>query len=268
MKYLFRHWTALEKEIAEKYISLFLDYDGTLVPLARRPEQALISSPNKKLLQQLSEDINCAVAIISGRSLQDIKQMVGLKNIIYSGNHGLEVEGPEIKFQSFIPFKYKKIFNKIKTRLEEGLSLIPGAWVEDKGLMLSVHYRLVAPERIPEVKTVFQEVTIIDHVRGDIKTQSGKMILEIKPPVKWDKGKIVLWLLARQSFLLEGRELLPIYVGDDVTDEDAFRVLHDRGVTICIGSSKESSAQYYLSNSQEVSKLLQRILELKETTKN
>ena len=75
--------------------------------------------------------------------------MVDLRNIIYSGNHGLEVEGPNIKFQSFILFKYKKALNEIKKQLQEALSATPGAWVEDKGLSLSVHYRLVASEKIP-----------------------------------------------------------------------------------------------------------------------
>lgn len=262
MRYLFHHWAALEREIVDKYILLLLDYDGTLAPIAGRPDQALIPSQSKRSLQHLSQNLSCEVAIISGRTLSDIKQMVGLKDIIYSGNHGLEVEGPKIKFQSFIPLRYQKILDKIKNQLQEGLSVIPGAWVEDKGSTLSVHYRLVAPGKIPEVKTIFQENTMVDRLCRDIETKSGKMVLEIKPPVLWDKGKIVLWLLARQMFLLEDRELLPIYVGDDMTDEDAFRALQNKGWTVFVGKSKDSSAQYYLNNPQEVSKFLQEIVRL------
>lgn len=262
MKYLFHHWEELKKGIVDKHILLLLDYDGTLAPIARRPEQALIPPRSKKLLQLLSKNQNCEVMIISGRSIPDVKRMIGLRNIIYSGNHGLEVEGPKIKFQSFIPAKYKKILKKIKNQLQEDLSSIPGAWVEDKGPALSVHYRLVPSEKIPAVKTIFQENTIVDRLCKDIKTKSGKMVLEIKPPVAWDKGKIVLWLLARQAFLSEDQKLLPIYVGDDVTDEDAFRALENRGLTICVGQSKDTLAQYYLNNSQEVSKFLQEILKL------
>lgn len=261
MKYLFHHWVSLEKEITGKYVLLMLDYDGTLVPLARKPDQALLPPQSKKLLQQLSQNSNCEVIIISGRTLCDIKRMVGLRNIIYSGNHGLEVEGPKIKFQSFIPLRYKKILKKIKKQLQEELSGVAGAWVEDKGPILSVHYRLVAPEKIPTVKTIFQENTMVDRLCGDIKTKSGKMILEIKPPVVWDKGKVVLWLLARQTFLQESQGILPVYMGDDVTDEDAFRALHNKGWTISVGQSKNSAAQYYLNNPQEISKFLQEILE-------
>ena len=86
------------------------------------------------------------------------------------------------------------------------------------------------------------------------------MILEIQPPVVWDKGKIVLWLLARQTFLRDEHSILPIYVGNNLADEDAFRVLQNKGLTICIGESKGSLAEYYLNNSQEVSELLRRIL--------
>lgn len=262
MKYLFHHWEELKKEIVDKHILLLLDYDGTIVPIARRPEQALIPPRSKKLLQQLSKNRNCEVMIVSGRTIADVKRMAGLRNIIYSGNHGLEVEGPKIKFKSFIPARYKKILKKIKSQLQEDLSSIPGAWVEDKGATLSVHYRLVPSKKIPAVKTIFQENTIVDRLRKDIKTKSGKMVLEIKPPVAWDKGKIVLWLLARQAFLSEDQKLLPVYVGDDVTDEDAFRALQNKGLTICVGQSKDTLAQYYLNNSQEVFKFLQEVLRL------
>ena len=260
MKYLFDYWEKIEKEIADKYIYIFLEYDGTIVPFARRPDQAVIPDANKELLKRLSLNLQCEVAIISGRKLSDIKQMVGLRNIIYSGNHGLEVEGPNIKFKSFILFKYEKTLSEIKKQLQDELSVIPGAWVEDKGLSLSVHYRLVASQKIPQVKIVFQEATIIDRLKGLIKTKSGKMILEIQPPVVWDKGKIVLWLLARQTFLRDEQIILPIYVGNNLADEDAFRVLRNKGLTVCIGESKGSLAEYYLNNSREVAELLQRIL--------
>lgn len=263
MRNLLKDWNRLKKELSSKYIMLFLDYDGTLTPIVSRPEKAIISKEVKCYLNKLSKSPRCKLAIISGRALKDIMQIVGLKEIIYSGNHGLEIEGPKIRFEAPISARYKAILRQIKNDLNKRLSSIKGAFVEDKGLSLSLHYRLVDKKNRPFVETIFHEAIIVYLIKNKIKIKPGKMVLEVRPPVEWDKGKIVLWLLSRQRFILKNENFFPVYIGDDVTDEDAFRVLRNKGLTIYVGRPKTSYAQYYLRNTREVSQFLQRILKLK-----
>jgi len=262
MKNLFRYWDNLEKELSDKYIMLFLDYDGTLAPIVSMPEKASIAKEIKDLLSELSKSPKCKLAIVSGRALKDIKNVIGLKGIIYSGNHGLEIEGPKIKFEPIVSSRYKAILEQIKNNLNKKLSSFKGAFVEDKGLSLSLHYRLVDKKNIPQVKTIFRETVILYLVRNKIKIKTGKMVLEVRPHLEWDKGKVVLWLLTRQRFALKGSNVFPIYIGDDRTDEDAFRAIENKGLTIFVGEPKASYAKYYLKDTGEVFEFLQKVLVL------
>jgi trehalose-phosphatase len=144
---------------------LFLDYDGTLTPIVSTPEKAAIPKQIKGLLAKLSKDPRYKLAIISGRALKDIIKIIGLKGIIYSGNHGLEIEGPKIKFKTPLSPGYMTILKKIKGDLKRRLSSIKGIFLENKGLSLSLHYRLVDKKKIPQVKTVFHESIIFYRLR-------------------------------------------------------------------------------------------------------
>ena len=262
MNYLFSNWREFKEKLQGKYTFLFLDYDGTLTPIVDKPEQAMISKDTRRILEALSKSPRAKIAVISGRALKDIKQKIGLKNIIYVGNHGAEIEGPKIKFKSPISPRCRAILEHIKSDLTKNLASIKGTILEDKGLSLSLHYRIVDKKQIPQVKTILHEATIVYIVRNKIKIKSGKMVFEIRLPLEWNKGKVVLWLLARQKFILTDKTLIPIYIGDDTTDEDAFKVLRDKGITIFVGKHKKSYAKYYVKNTQEVSKFLKHILEI------
>ncbi|MFH1406974.1 MAG: trehalose-phosphatase [Candidatus Omnitrophota bacterium] len=264
MKYLFSHWQYLRKRFAGKYIMLFLDYDGTLTPIVSTPDKATMPEENKRLLRKLLATKICKIAVISGRSLRDVKGKVALENIIYSGNHGLQIEGPKIKFQAPLSKKYRAALKQIKLDLQNEISGIKGAFVEDKGPTLSVHYRLVNKRDLPRVKTAFRKTVIVRRVKDEIKVKEGKKVFEIRPPADWNKGNAVAYLLARQKFISKGAAVSPVYIGDDVTDEDAFRALGGKGLTIFVGKPKKSSAQYYLKNAKEVSKFLKELLMFEE----
>ncbi|MDD5617779.1 MAG: trehalose-phosphatase [Candidatus Omnitrophica bacterium] len=264
MIYLFPEWHRLKEYLKDRPVYIFLDYDGTLAPISKSPDKAFIPQQAKELLNALSKNPGYKLAIISGRALKDIKDLVGLTGIVYVGNHGLEIEGPKIKFESIIPPGFKRILKKIKDDLSKKLISIKGAFLEDKGYGLSLHYRLVNERDIPLVKMAFQEAVIAYLVGNKIKINSGKMMLEIRPPIEWNKGKAVLWLLARREFALKSARIFPIYIGDDVTDEDAFDALKNKGLTVFVGNSKKSKARYYLKNPQEVTELLRRIAELEK----
>jgi len=263
MEYLFTYWDKLKNKLSNKSIFLFLDYDGTLAPIVETPMEAVISKDTKEVLDKLSKKTDCNIAVISGRSLKDIKNMVGLKNIIYAGNHGLEIEGPKIRFESQVSPRLKSVIRQIKEDLKNELSGIEGIFIEDKELTISIHYRLVDKKDIPLLQKIFTELTNPHVLRDKIKINSGKKVYEIKPPVVWDKGKIVSWLLVRQQFAQGEDKVFPIYIGDDVTDEDAFKALKNKGLTIFVGEPGASEAHYYLKNTEEVVRFIKQILELK-----
>jgi trehalose-phosphatase len=263
MEYLFSQREKLQDILRNKFILLFLDYDGTLAPIAESPVLATLSNENKDLLKKISEEPDCGLAIISGRSLNDIKDTVGLKGIIYAGNHGLEIDGPNIKFENQISSRLKSIIKNIYEEMVGKFSKIKGVLVENKGLTISVHYRLVAEKDIQEFRSIFTEITDPHVVRDKIRIDSGKKVYEVKPPVKWDKGKVVLWFLARQQFTSGEKNVLPVYIGDDLTDEDAFKALKKKGLTIFVGEPGNSEADYYLKNTEEVTKFLRLIIGLR-----
>lgn len=264
MKHLFSKRGEIERLFKKRFILILLDFDGTLSTISQEPSKAIITKATKELLRRLSGILFYKLAIISGRSLEDIQKKVGLADIIYVGNHGLELKGPKIKFTAPISAKYRVVLKQIKDELRKNLSGIKGFLLEDKGLSLSLHYRLVKNDDLPRLKTIFHEATATYLAKGKIKKKNGKKVFEIAPPIDWDKGKVALWLIARQQFREGQNKVLPIYIGDDVTDEDAFRALRGRGLTVFVGKPKRSYAQYYLKNPKEVIKFLQAILTAKE----
>lgn len=259
MEHLLTQWPKLKNTAEGRFLFLFLDYDGTLAEIAARPEEAAISEEAKGLLEELSKRPDVKIAVISGRALKDIKSAIGLENIVYVGNHGLEIEGRKIKFESQVQPQSKADIRRIKEELSAKLSQIKGVFVEDKALTLSIHYRMADKKDVLKLKDIFDEVAGPYARAGKIKVTSGKKVFEIRPPVMWDKGRAALWLLARQQVVSGEDKVLPVYIGDDVTDEDAFRLLRKKGLTVFIGSDEHSSAEYYLKGTSEVLDFLRAI---------
>lgn len=265
MKYLFKDWKRIAKAAAAKEVMLFLDYDGTLTPMAPTPVQALLPPQVRKTLLEFSRTPGCSLAVVSGRALADIKKMVGLQGIFYAGNHGLEIGGPDISFENLMTPDTRAVMGKIKADLEQRLSGIPGVFLEDKHFTLSVHYRLAEEGEEPLVKKIFTRVCRPPAKAKKIRVSSGKKVLEVRPPLVWDKGNAVSWLLAKRRYALNGKDVLPFGVGDDVTDEDVFKALKGKGVTVVVGKGRRSSARYYVENPAEVHRLIVKILELKKS---
>lgn len=263
MKHLFFYLSRLKKILKGRNVSLFVDYDGTLTPIVKTPDKAVIPQETKAVLKNLSKNRHCRVAVISGRALKDIKNKIGLKDIVYAGNHGLEIEGPGVRFKVPVSLRYKIALKRIKGILRKRLSKIKGIIVEDKGLTLSVHYRLADKKDERLLKVIFREALGYYIAGNKIKIRPGKKVLEIRPPLEWNKGKIVLWLLARRRHLPGGKNNTPVYIGDDVTDEDAFMALKDIGVTVFVGGPGKTGAKYYLRNTREVTRFLEQILKIK-----
>ncbi len=251
MKYLLNNLDRIKQLLKDLRLFIFLDYDGTLAPIAQKPAYAVLPKQTKDLLRNLSKNPRYRIAVISGRDIKDVIRLVGLSGIIYGGNHGLELAGPRVRFKSPVSKKHRTIIAKISRVLHNKLRHIKGILIQNKGLSLSVHYRLVSNKNIRMVKSIFYEATALNLRQNEIRVRLGKMLFEAYPPVKWDKGKAVLWLLHNISFS-DNAQAFPIYIGDDVTDEDAFRVLENSGLTVFVGKPKKTDAQYYVKNTDEV----------------
>lgn len=262
MQYVFDKWDIIQKKIIGNNLFIFLDFDGTLTPIVATPEEAVLSESTKKTLEMLSVNPLIKLAFISGRWLDDLKSKIEIKTAIYSGNHGLELEMSKMNFHSGISPQYHMIIGQIKNELEQKISSIQGAFIEDKGIGLTLHYRLVDKQDIPALKTIFYQTIQVFLEKDKLKVKSGKMVLEVQPPVVWDKGKVVLWLLKSNLFTSNNEKVVPVYFGDDVTDEHAFLALRNKGLTIFVGEPQESYAQYYVKNPDEVEAFLRKILEI------
>jgi trehalose 6-phosphate phosphatase len=266
MQHLFQSWEAFSSEIkAASHILFLSDYDGTLTPIVGRPDEALLSSGVREKLRALAEKPAFSVGIITGRLLSEVKALVEIEGIYYAGNHGLEIEGPGLSFIKPEAKAARVEIEDIVRQLSTRLAGIEGVIVEDKGLSLSVHYRLVKESQEQVVAETFREVTSPRLRDGKIRVSSGKKVLEVRPPIDWHKGKAVETIKKELEKVI-GTEIGPvIYLGDDTTDEDAFKVIHrPQGWSIYVGQENPSSnAEYFLESTLEVETLLSRMLELK-----
>ena len=253
------HMQEILSEIREKEVAMFLDYDGTLTPIVDDPESALLSDTMRKTLIELAGRLH--VALISGRDLPDVQKLVGIGNIYYAGSHGFDIAGPEgmktrhEKGGDFLP-ALDLAERELKEKLEPG----QGAWVERKKFSIAVHYRKVSEKNIRSVKEAVEKVA---GFHKDLRLSGGKKIYELQPRIDWNKGKALLWLLGELG--LDKEKVVPFYIGDDVTDEDAFRVLKNRGIGIVVmDGPRPTEARYRLKNPDRVERFLKKIIEAKK----
>lgn len=253
MKLLSNHWQPIKKKLKRhKAIFILLDFDGTLSPIAPTPKQARLEKNIKKILISLSKKKNTTLGIISGRGLRDIKRLVGVRGIYYAGNHGLEIVGPGIKFIHRKAKSFKSLINKTARDLKLALSGIKGIVLENKKFTISVHYRLAASRDIKEIESRVRKVCTPSVKTKRIKLSGGKKCWEIRPYIKWNKGEAVKRILSKF-----GKSAIPVYLGDDITDEDAFRALKRKGLTIFVGRlAGKTKAEYNIPTIKGVEKFL------------
>lgn len=262
MKHLFSEWKMIRKKIGSRPVCLMLDFDGTLANIRRDPDKAHLSSGAVLTLKNAASNPKIDVSVISGRSLKDIRKRVGIKKITYAGNHGLEIQGPGIKFLTTGAPEIKKRMSRIARELRKEFRKINGVIIEHKGLTVSVHFRMVKKSGIDDVEEVLKKVTTPFLSKQEIMITSGKKIWEVRPPVKWDKGRTALFLIEKKRKTT--KKILPIYIGDDRTDEDAFKAIGKGGICVFVGRLGRSAAPYYLRGVAEVNGFIHRITEMKK----
>lgn len=225
----------------------FFDYDGTLTPIVERPDLAKISPEMKEIIRQLSLKYKCA--IVSGRERKNLQTLVDIPGIFYAGDHGLDIIGPDISLIHPKAKKFLPLIQDISKSLDKSLSHIPGVIVEKKKISVAIHYRQVSKKDLSRLKLPLKE--ILKENREDIRLLTGKKVVEFLPNIEWNKGKAVLWIL--NTLGVDWSEHKIFYLGDDTTDENAFRILRTRGTSILIAEkAQKSAADFRLSSPEEV----------------
>lgn len=240
--------------IRNRRLAVFLDYDGTLTPIVNRPEDAVLSEKMYQAIQLLAK--RCTVAVISGRDLQDVISRVGVQGIIYAGSHGFEITGPQASSRGFQQsMEYLPILDRVEERLRSSLERFPGVLIERKKFSVAVHFRMAEHGDLKSIKEIAEQAAASHQ---ELRRFYGKMVIEIQPAIPWDKGKAVVRLLGQIS--TSPSEMIPLYIGDDTTDEDAFVAIQRSGIGIFVGTeSRTTAARYTLKNPDEVRKFLETV---------
>jgi alpha,alpha-trehalase len=231
--------------------AVFLDYDGTLTPIVSQPEDAWLSDSMRQALRELTARV--PVAILSGRDLDDVRRRVNIDSIVYAGSHGFDIAGPRGLRKQMAP-EFLPDLDITEKELHKALDDIPNARVERKRFSIAAHYRNVKENDVPAVEQAFDAVALR---HPELRRINGKKVYELLPAIEWDKGKAVVWLL--ETLGLESRlgGIGRIYIGDDRTDEDAFRALEHRGVGVLVSEkSQPTAATYSLKDPAEVERFL------------
>lgn len=247
----------LARRTAAGRMLLALDFDGTLAPIVPRPEDATIDAAARAALRRLSGDARTTVAIVSGRGLADARERVGIDGIYFAGNHGLEIEGPDLHREHEQARAARPALERCAERLLVELADVAGIIIEDKGLTYSVHFRLVATAAARD--DVIRRVRAACGAEPGIRLTEGKMVVEIRPDVDWDKGRAVDFLL--DTLFDDARDVLVLFIGDDRTDEDAFRALSGRGEGVIVADPlpATTAASAFVHSPSEVVTLLERL---------
>jgi trehalose-phosphatase len=245
----------LAERKANRRILLAFDFDGTLSPIVPRPDEAVILPAAGRALARLAARPDTLVAIVTGRALDDVRARVREERAFFAGNHGFEIEGPGVRHRIDAAERLRPEFRMLREHLHHEVGHIPGVEIEDKGITISVHYRRVEdPALVEQVRTA----TVREAERSGVRATHGKRVVELRPPVDWHKGRAVDFLI--DSFAADGA-VYPVFIGDDVTDEDAFRAVRERGglaILVADGEdSRETAAHARVASPEQLVPLLE-----------
>ena len=245
----------VSKQLAGKRPALFLDYGETLAPIVAWTEVAKLSADMRLTLRSAARLM--PVIVVSGRDLDEVSRLVGLPEIVYAGSHGLEIRGPDLRLELPGGIDALDDLDNAAASLTGALAPFPETRVERKRFAIVVHYRQRAGEMPGEVRS---EVERVQACFPGLHVTGGKDVIELLPAIDWDKGRAVRWLLSELN--LDGPGVLPIYIGDDETDEDAFIAVRGSGLGLLVTDrSRPSAASYWLKDTAHVAALLRHLVD-------
>jgi trehalose-phosphatase len=232
---------------------VMLDYDGTLTSIVRRPEIATLAPETRAVVERLSR--SAPVVVMSGRGRENVAEMVGVPNLWYVGSHGSEISAPDgRRFDDHSAEVHAAELAAAQNGLERLAERFPGAHVERKHSSLALHYREVEPD---VVAGVLEEFDVVASAHPDLRRSAGKMVVELRAGEASDKGAAARRIL---DDLLDEDHGLPLYVGDDLTDEDAFSTIAGHGAGVVVqGGDHDTVAGWMVADTDEVRTLLERL---------
>ena len=231
-----------------KPLILFLDFDGTLVSIRRHPSLVSLPPARRRFLKQFSSRPGVRIVVISGRALPDLKQKASISGLYYVGNHGLQMEGPGIRYLHPAARNGRKVLAKIARAIQTAVRGIPGVWLENKQLSLSLHFRQASAAGKKQARIRFFKIVTPHAIAGRVRVTGGKQVLELRLPVDWNKGEAARWLLKRWIPRRSGSPVV-MAAGDDQTDEDLFRAVPRSGISIFVGEKPAFTRARYRVNS-------------------
>jgi trehalose 6-phosphate phosphatase len=241
--------------LADRLPAVFLDYDGVLTPIVDRPEDARMSASMRRVVHDLAQ--RCSVCVVSGRDRPVVQVLMGVADLVVAGSHGFDIWHPErgtLGHEAANGFEglVDSVTEAVRTQVDD----LPGVLVEPKKASVAVHYRMADEATRRQVGQVIER--LLAERSEELRVTPGKMVYELQPKRDWNKGRAVLYLL--DTLGLTGPDLVPMYLGDDVTDEDAFQALRGRGISIYVGDQdqldRETAADFTLDSVDEVEQLL------------
>jgi alpha,alpha-trehalase len=234
---------------------MLLDYDGTLTPINQTPSAALLGLEAERILQQMAHLPGMQVVIVTGRSMEDIRRLVPIENMGFVANHGFHTYKDGTEWIHPQALSLIQALSRLHSILRTTLARFPKVDVENKQFTLSIHYRNVAQHNAHSLKSVVLKT--VHAFDPTLRITRGKRVFEVRPNIAWGKGDAVLKMLNANK---AHRRTIPVFIGDDATDEDVFRSLRYKGITIRVGNSKSTLAQYYVKNVEDVMRLLRSII--------
>lgn len=239
--------------------AVFLDYDGTLTPIVEDPEAATLAPDVRDAIIRLAG--LCTVAVVSGRDLDDVRGMVDIPGLHYAGSHGFDILTPDgeriQKGREYLP-SLDAAQDELAARLDD----VDGARIERKRFAIAVHFRQVDDADVPAVEAAVDQV-LADH--GDLRKTGGKRIFELRPDIHWHKGEALRFLL--EILDLDRGDVVPMYLGDDVTDEDAFRAIQDDGIGLVVrgeDDQRSTAAHYAFADTAQVRVFIEELADILE----
>jgi len=244
---LLADWPRVARRVRQaSHVALFLDFDGTLVPLRRRPEDVWLDDLARSLLRRLASRSGITLWLISGRRRADLRRRARVRGARFLGLHGWERDDrPRFAARGV------SLLRAARALIESQLAGLSGVWVEDKGYSLAVHYRGAPDGTGRKVRALTHGV--LKGLTPSVQLVPGKKVLEVLSREVEGKGAAVRAVVAKLS-----KPALPIYVGDDTTDEAAF-VAIPRGISVRVGRPRQTRACFFLRNPKEVMLFLRRL---------
>ncbi len=237
-----------------KQPAFFFDFDGTLVNIAATPGDVRLKMITRQILEGIAEEY--PVGVISGRKLDELKRLVGIRGLYYSGNHGVEIEGAGLDFVEPVSARSSAYITSLGKSMASALSKFSPR-INSKKYSVSVHYRNVEKSLVRGLLRRVDELLEEPLLKRQIEVFHGKKVVEIKAPVDWDKGKAIE-LICRKI----GRNSVPVFFGDDTTDEYGFRAVNKiGGVSVFVGKRhRQTDAGFWVKSPSELAGELAKFL--------